>query len=340
MYLGLKDSWRLVCAHAKPSRSFNTLQVWLSYLLSRFTPKPFFWGMPTAISIEPTTACNLGCPQCPSGLKQFNRPTGKMSLQQFNTILPQISRTTGYITLYFQGEPYINKDFTGMIAAATKEGIYTATSSNAHFLTPETAQKTVEAGLKRMIISIDGATQQTYAEYRIDGELSKVIEGTRNVLAARKAMGVSYPVVVWQFIVFAHNEHEIAAIRKLAKDIGVDKLQLKTAQIYDFENAHKWLPANPAHARYREREGRVALKAEKKNRCSRFHQNPVLTWDGNMVPCCFDKDASHNLGNIFDSGLKAVWKGSLRQSFGQKLKRGRHEIDICNNCTEGVRVWI
>ena len=340
MYLGLRDSWRLARAHSKPSRFINTCKVELSYFIFRFTRKPIFWGMPTAISIEPTTACNLGCPQCPSGLKMFNRPTGKMSLQQFNAILPQISRTTGYITLYFQGEPYINKEFTGMIAAATKEGIYTATSSNAHFLTPEVAQKTVEAGLKRMIISIDGATQKTYAEYRIDGELSKVIEGTQNILAARKAIGVTYPVVVWQFIVFAHNEHEIESIRKLANDIGVDKLQLKTAQIYDFENADKWLPANPSYARYREKHGRIALKAAKKNRCKRFHQNPVLTWDGNMVPCCFDKDATHNLGNVFDTGLKEVWKGILRNAFGKKLKQGRSEIDICNNCTEGVRVWI
>lgn len=138
MYLGLKDSGRMLRAHVKPSRFINTFLVELSYFISRFTRKPIFWGMPTAISIEHTTACSLSCPQCPSGLKQFNRPTGKMSLQQLNTIIPQISRTTGYITLYFQGEPYINKDFTGMIAAATKEGIYTATSSNAHFLTPET----------------------------------------------------------------------------------------------------------------------------------------------------------------------------------------------------------
>jgi len=340
MYLGLKDSWRMLRAHVKPSRFINTFLVELSYFISRFTRKPIFWGMPTAISIEPTTACNLGCPQCPSGLKQFNRPTGKMSLQQLNTIIPQISRTTGYITLYFQGEPYINKDFTGMIAAATKEGIYTATSSNAHFITPETARKTVEAGLKRMIISIDGATQQTYAEYRIDGELEKVIQGTQNILSARKALKVSYPIVVWQFIVFAHNEHEIPEIKKMAKELGIDKLQLKTAQIYDLENAEKWLPANAEFTRYSEKEGRMALKAATKNRCSRFYRNPVLTWDGTMVPCCFDKDATHNFGNVHESGMKAIWKGNLRQAFAQKLKKGRSGIDICNNCTEGVRVWI
>ncbi|MEY4003457.1 MAG: hypothetical protein RIT07_1499 [Bacteroidota bacterium] len=340
MYLGWKDTWRLARAHAKPSRFINLIRVEISYFISRFTRKPVFWGMPTAISIEPTTACNLGCPQCPSGLKQFSRPTGKMSLQQFNVVLPQISRSTGYITLYFQGEPFINKDFTGMIAAATRQGIYTATSSNAHFITPDAALKTVEAGLKRMIISIDGTTQQTYSEYRIGGEIEKVIEGTRNLLNARKMLGVSYPMVVWQFIVFAHNEHEIPAIEKLAKEIGIDKLQLKTAQIYDLENAEKWLPANPVFARYHKRDGLLAIKAARKNRCSRFHKNPVLTWDGAMVPCCFDKDASHDLGNVFSDGIEKVWKGNRRLAFAQKLKQGRSQIDICNNCTEGVRVWI
>jgi radical SAM protein with 4Fe4S-binding SPASM domain len=340
MFLGWFDTWRLARAHAKPSRFINTFKVEISYFISRFTRKPVFWGMPTAISIEPTTACNLGCPQCPSGLKQFSRPTGKMNLQQFKALLPRISPTTGYMTLYFQGEPFLNKEFTEMISAASRRDIYTATSSNAHFLNPEVARQTVEAGLKRMIISIDGVTQDSYAKYRIGGDLDKVIRGTQNILAARKALGVSYPVVVWQFIVFAHNEHEIAEIRKKAKEVGVDKLQLKTAQIYDFENAEKWLPANPEYARYQKKAGLLALKAAKKNRCKRFHGNPVLTWDGNMVPCCFDKDASHQMGNVFQSEFQDVWKGKLRHAFGQKLKQGRQHTDICNNCTEGVRVWI
>lgn len=126
----------------------------------------------------------------------------------------------------------------------------------------------------------------------------------------------------------------------MAKELGIDKLQLKTAQIYDLENAEKWLPANPEFTRNSEKEGRLALKAATKNRCSRFYRNPVLTWDGTMVPCCFDKDATHNLGNVHESGMKAIWKGNLRQAFAQKLKKGRSGIDICNNCTEGVRVWI
>lgn len=340
MYLGLKDTWCLMRAYSRPSRFINACKVKLSFLISRFIAKPIFWGMPTSISIEPTTACNLGCPQCPSGLKQFNRPTGKMDLHNFKSILPELSKTVGYVTLYFQGEPYINKDFTGMIAAATREGIYTATSSNAHFLTPETAEKTVKAGLKRMIISIDGVTQDTYAEYRVNGELEKVLEGTRNLLNARRKLGVSHPIVVWQFIVFAHNEHEIGAIRQKAKEMRVDKLQLKTAQIYEGEDAEKWIPHNPVFARYQKREGKLALKTSGLNRCSRFHQNPVLTWDGNMVPCCFDKDADHNFGNVFTHGVKDVWKGQQRQFFARKLKQGRRNIDICNNCTEGVRVWI
>lgn len=340
MFLGWLDTWRLVRAHAKPSRFINLIRVEISYFISRFTRKPIFWGMPTAISLEPTTACNLGCPQCPSGLKQFSRPTGKMNLQQFKALLPRISPTTGYITLYFQGEPFLNKEFTEMISAASRQGIYTVTSSNAHFLSPEVAVKTVEAGLKRMIISIDGLTQDTYAQYRIGGNVDKVIQGTQNILAARKALGVTYPVVIWQFIVFAHNEHEIDAIRKKAKDIGVDKLQLKTAQIYDFENADHWLPANPKLTRYQKKEGRLALKASRMKRCKRFHSNPVITWDGNMVPCCFDKDASHPLGNVLHTDVKDVWKGVLRQSFGQQLKKGRQHTDICNNCTEGARVWI
>ena len=115
-----------------------------------------------AMSVEPTTACNLACPECPSGLKSFTRPTGKIEVEKFRQYIGQLSKHLTYLSFYFQGEPYLNKGFLNMVAHASGLGIYTATSTNAHFLNDENAKKTIESGLDRLIISIDGVTQASY----------------------------------------------------------------------------------------------------------------------------------------------------------------------------------
>jgi len=65
----------------------------------------------------------------------------------------------------------------------------------------------------------------------------------------------------------------------------------------------------------------------------------VITWDGLVVPCCFDKDALHRLGDLKTESFKEVWQSSTYKTFRQKLLKGRKEIDICSNCSEGLKVW-
>lgn len=341
MYISFRDSWELIKPFLRATRLWNAVKVYASYYAGRINGLAVQWGKPIAMGIEPTTACNLGCPQCPSGLNTFTRATGKISAGRFAEITDKIADTCGYVTLYFQGEPYINKDFTAMIAECTRTGMYSATSTNAHFLTEAVAEETVKAGLKRMIISIDGVTQESYSHYRVGGNLEKVFQGTRNILKAREKLGRSNPVVIWQFIVFRHNEKELEAMKKLAKEYGVDKLAIKTAQIYDADNAVEWLPVDGKKARYEQNEqGKLELKFGRLKHCSRLWTNPVVTWDGDMVPCCFDKDADHRFGNVLNDDWQNVWQGEAANAFRKKLKAGRSNIDICRNCSEGTKVWL
>ena len=87
-----------------------------------------------------------------------------------------------YLVFYFQGEPYLNPQFLDMVKYASGKKIYTATSTNAHYLNEANAKKTIESGLDRLIISIDGTTQDVYQQYRVGGNLEKVLEGARNVV--------------------------------------------------------------------------------------------------------------------------------------------------------------
>ena len=141
-------------------KAINALKVLISYYRSKWTGRPYQWGLPISISIEPTTSCNLRCPECPSGLRQFTRPTGMLKNDFFRQTVDQLEDSLLYLIFYFQGEPFLNPQFLDMVRYASDRGIYTATSTNAHYLKDEVARKTVESGLDRLIISIDGTTQE------------------------------------------------------------------------------------------------------------------------------------------------------------------------------------
>ncbi len=297
--------------------------------------------MPYSLSIEPTTACNLACPECPSGLKQFTRPTGKLDLDLHKTILKQVKRSVFYINYYFQGEPFLHPDFLELIKEAKTDKIYTSTSTNAHFITQKIAQQIVDSKLDRLIISIDGLTQKTYENYRVNGKLEKVIEGTKHLLEAKRKSKSTLPHLIFQFLAVKQNEHEIDQVFKLGKELGIDEVRIKSAQLYDFKHGNPLMPENERYSRYKlQKDGTYKLKYALGNHCWRMWSSNVITWDGGIVPCCFDKDAKHVLGTLKTTSYKEIWKHPKYNAFRNAVLTGRNEIDICQNCSEGAKVWV
>lgn len=321
-------------------RVWNAVMVWASYFVTRILRRPVQWGLPITISVEPTTACNLRCPECPSGLRSFTRPTGNLKGDFFRQIITELGDKLIYLIFYFQGEPYINPEFLSMVEHASERGIYTITSTNGHFMNKANARKTVSSGLDRLIISVDGTTQEVYENYRKAGNLDTVLEGARNVVEAKRSMRSSKPHVIFQFLVVRPNEHQIPEIYRLAEEIGVDEVRLKTAQVYDYEQGNPLIPLNERYARYaRQEDGTYRVKNQLLNHCWKLWHACVITWDGLVVPCCFDKDAQHRLGDLKQNAFAELWQGEAYQQFRAQLLQGRDQIDICTNCTEGCKVW-
>lgn len=320
-------------------RLFNASKLLSSYFISKTLKKPIQWGMPLSMEIEPTTSCNLRCPQCPSGLREFTRDTGMLDLTLYKKLIDELHPELVWLILYFQGEPFLNKQFLEFVKYAASKNLYTATSSNAHYFTDDMAKATVESGLDRLIISIDGTTQEAYGKYRIGGKIDKVIEGTERLLYWKKKLNKQTPHIIWQFIAFKHNEHQIPEIKKLAKQIGVDELGIKTAQIYNYQTSDAFIPENESLARYTKTEEGYKIKNKLLNQCWRMWRGSVITWDGLVVPCCFDKDATHRFGDVSTKSFKQVWQGDKYNNFRQAILKSRKEIDICTNCTEGTKVW-
>lgn len=330
----LSDHINLI-GRLSPRRVFNAARIFLSYYFSRITGKVRHSGNPFTISVEPTTSCNLRCPECPSGLRQFSRNTGKISLELYQDIIDQLHKDLFYLILYFQGEPYLHPLFFRMTEYARQKRIYTATSTNAHFLTDILARRTVESGLDKIIISLDGLDQETYEKYRVGGNLDKVIEGTKNLVRWKRELKSKTPFIILQFIVFRTNEHQVGQVRKLASELGVDKLELKTAQVYNYEEGNPLIPLNEKLSRYKKgSKGKYLIDNPLKNHCLRMWRGCVITWDGLVVPCCFDKDADHRLGDLKKNTFREIWRGKDYENFRRKLFSARREIDICRNCTE------
>jgi radical SAM protein with 4Fe4S-binding SPASM domain len=321
-------------------RGWNAILLYAGFYFSRLMRRPFHWGMPMSLAIEPTTSCNLRCPECPSGKREFSRPTGMLEERNFQRIIDEVSGDLLYLTFYFQGEPYLHPKFTDMVKYAAAKKIYTATSTNAHYLDDTQAERTVRSGLDRLIISIDGTTQQTYEAYRIGGSLDKVIAGTKNILKWKKQLDSKTPHVIFQFLVVKPNEHQVKEVQKLAAELGVEEVRIKTAQVYDYKGGNELIPGNDQYSRYKKNtNGTWSLKHKMEDHCWKMWQGCVITWDGKVVPCCFDKDAHHQMGEVGRQMFREIWRSEAYTKFRAAVLHSRKEIDICSNCSEGAVVF-
>jgi radical SAM protein with 4Fe4S-binding SPASM domain len=333
-YSAVRDGANLL-SKVTPGRLLNLGKLYSSYYISRYSSKFIHSGKPFTASIEPTTSCNLRCPECPSGLRQFTRPTGMLSMELYQQIVDELGPSLFYLILYFQGEPFLNPLFFKMVEYAKEKRIYTATSTNAHFLNEKFAEKTVRSGLDRIIISLDGLDQETYEKYRVGGKLDKVIGGINNLVEWKKKLKSHTPYIVLQFIVFKTNEHQAKDIRQLARQTNVDKLELKSAQVYNYEDGNPLIPDNEKYSRYKKTgPDKYKIDNSLNNHCFRMWRGSVITWDGLVVPCCFDKDATHRLGDLKNQTFSEIWSSDEYRRFREQVFSKRAEIDICRNCTE------
>jgi len=298
------------------------------------------WGNPASLSIEPTNCCNLHCPECPGGTDLLTRDRGIMDPVIYRNLLDQISPVLYYLNLYFQGEPYLHPHFTEMVGIAKSKKIFVSTSTNGHFLTPENAKATIESGLDKLIISLDGTDAESYEQYRVGGDFNKVITGIREIVKQKRAVGSKKPAIILQFLVLKSNQHQVNQILQLGRDLVVDKVELKTAQFYEFRDGNPLMPDDPRYSRYtkiksnQDGHPRYGIRNRLRNHCFRMWSSCVVTWDGTVVPCCFDKDATYPMGNLEEHSFDKIWENEAYREFRKKILSSRKSIGICLNCTE------
>ncbi len=317
-----------------PAKIWNALKSELSYRLSTFGVMTNWNISPLFASIEPVNICNLHCPECPVGMRDTLVKANNINPELSKKLIDELSPSLMHAILYFQGEPLINKNFSEIVRYARSKNLLTSTSTNAQLLNDKRAKELVESGLDKLIVSIDGATQETYEAYRVGGKLEKATRAVELVNKWKKELNSPSPFIEIQFIVFKTNEHELDEMKVLAKKLGADKLTFKTAQLYNYEEGNPLLTTIDKYARYEKREdGKYHLKAKMHNHCRRLWQGSVLSSRGDVLPCCFDKDSDFSFGNLNDDSFAEIHGGDKAQAFRKAILTDRKQFEMCRNCT-------
>lgn len=315
--------------HATPRKVANLVAIKVQKRLRRDR----LIGMPYIYTIDPINVCNLRCPLCPTGLGILGRARGKISLERYQNIIDQVKAYAFKVYLYNWGEPFLHPDIFEMISYSSSRRIEVHLSSNMNRFSVEMAEKVIASGLDSLLVSVDGSTQEVYERYRRKGNLAQVVENLKLLVAEKQRRGSLKPYIYLRMIINKHNEGQIADMRKLANEIGVDAFTIGTLYIdtNDAEQAKEWLPSDERFSPYDYSKPLVNVW-----HCSDLWEGMTINWDGGVAPCCWLHDHKNDFANIFDQPVKELWNGnayiSSRRVFALGGEKAGPTSTICTKC--------
>lgn len=318
-------------------------------VLTEFKNKSIYCsGYPAWLTIDPTNICTLKCPFCPTGYGLMKRPKGLMSKENFQRIMDVLGPYLLHIDMQNWGEPLLNKDIYQMIAYAKKFDINITVSTNFQNFDEKSAEELINSGLDRLVLSIDGASQQTYEKYRRGGSFLKAIENINILINKKRQLNSRLPFVLWQFLVFRHNEHEIELAKKMGQDLGVDAVGITPAFVaVDSEEYKDWVALNNKYSRYnlisKPKEvlsSESFLKPAGEMFCNWLWQGITINWDGTVSPCCGIYLEEEDFGNIFEGpDFHQLWNNKHYKVAREFMRdRKKPDSEIKNTCVDCIKI--
>lgn len=302
----------------------------LSYWYSVIRRQPHVWAMPFALSAETVRGCNLNCSHCPAGALKGEQ-IRFMPEADFRQLIDRMYRKTFYLQLWFQGEPLLHPDIGSLVACAQRRKMYTVIATNAVLLTEDIREGIITAGLRHLIVSVDVSGRD--ADFFVGGNYNTAMENIRKLSALKKQRRLRYPIIEAQMVVTAYNEKNVSQFKREMKNSGADKITLKTAWFADLSRDD--LPFPDRYSRYRKKAGGGWEPVKPiRNRCRRIFSTLVVTHNGDVVPCCFDKGCQYVAGNVLNEDPVQVWRGQRFMDFRRSVLKNRKGNAICVNCTE------
>lgn len=260
-----------------------------------------------------------------------------MSVGSFRRIVDALPASVGTLYLWGQGEPFMTPGFTDMVRYASDRGLRTITSTNGHFL--DDPDSVIDSGLGSLIVSLDGIDAETYDIYRAGGDFTRVCDGIRRLVTRIGERGAG-PEIEIQYLLTIDNVKNTGEFGKLVHSIGADRVVYKTVHAISMPEGESWLPEDLALTRYRRNaDGKLVPDRWRllENRCFRLYHVFQIDWQGNVLPCCFDKDSDHVLGNLLEGTMDSIWNGDVFRSFRDAVNSHGRVLPMCRDCTEGLK---
>jgi hypothetical protein len=291
---------------------------------------------PVSIQIDASLHCQLACPLCPTADGRL-RPAlgaGHLKLADFEALLERNPQIT-HVELSNYGEMFLNPQLADILACAFERKVTVSGSNgvNLNFARQDALEALVRYRVRALACSIDGATQETYARYRVNGNLHRVLAHIDKIRELRAQRRSAFPLLCWQFVVFGHNEHEIKAARAMASERGMEfvpRLAWETpyspVQNRDRVRIESGVGA-ASRAEYRERH-----RAEySRHLCLQLWHAPVLNWNGAMLGCCVNYWGDFGV-NGFTTRLSEAM-ASPKLEYARRMLTGEAEPSAGIPCT-------
>lgn len=338
-----------------PELSFRNLKMVSNFLLARISYNLGLSKIPNYphfALIDPSSICHLHCPLCPTGQGRKERRLRLLTFEEYKKMIDQFGDYLVSLLFTNWGEPLLNKDFYKIVEYSKKNKRipYVSTATNLSIkLTDEDIDLLVESGLDLMTVSVDGSNQETYEKYRVGGDLELVIENSKRIMEAKRRLGKERPFIVWQFLVFKHNEDDIESIKTLAEETGVDVLRICAAQVYvgeldrPFEETYeKSKPVLPTLGSKYSKYNSDGSEKEPKS-CNWLWKGIVVSSTGGVSPCCSIYPEKYDFGNLLNEPFMDVWNNRHYQHARRCVKNSnlceKEPENICTKCTK-LGNWI
>lgn len=295
-------------------------------------------SQPTSIRLEASSFCQLRCPSCPTtqGLIAEHIGSGFLRFADFRALLDQ-SPDLRHIELSNYGEIFLNPDIYWIIRLADARGIKLTADNgvNLNNVKEEVLEALVRYRFHSMTCSLDGASDDTYRQYRVRGNYDQVIANIETINRYKKQFHSPYPYLKWQFVIFGHNEHEIEIARAKAKELGMDfytKLSWDEAvsPVRDAEKVRSQIGEAPTSRSEHEKESGTDYM---NHVCNQLWDLPQINWNGEVLGCCINYWGRFGK-NAFEDGLDAAVNSSaMRHARAMLTGRAAERSDVpCSTC--------
>jgi MoaA/NifB/PqqE/SkfB family radical SAM enzyme len=293
------------------------------------------------VRLDASSVCQLKCPSCPTGTGATAKELGLgyLKFEDFKDFI-HANPYVAHIELSNWGEVFLNKDLIKILAYAYRHNVclYIANGANLNYIREDVARALVKYKLRRLMCSIDGASQETYVQYRINGNFDQVIKNIKTINYWKAQYRSPYPQLKWQLVAFGHNEHEILKAKKMAKELNMSFfLKLSWADLYNLPDfspvKNKELVGCETGLGVASRKGYLAKYGEdyvEHTCCWDMWVTPQINYDGRMLGCPIDYWGDY--GNVFDAGLE-VCLNSEKMSYARDMLMGKREAKKGIPCT-------